>query len=197
MKLNTDLTNTYYQWLIEGKLHASTIVFKKEEDKEKFMDILHLLFIRDFEVILDMDSSRAKDGCYLRDIFMTEYLKDDMITPHSNPWDEVKCSVLELMIALCIKMRDDFYSEYEEEHDVCQTLFIRMLQSLGIMTRGGFQSKTVINTIISTFIYRQFQDNGNGSLFNLKDKTDDEDWTHVPIWYQMMAYIRVSHPFEE
>lgn len=197
MKLNTDLTQEYYNWLIDGKLHVSTIVFKKDEDKEKFMDILHLLFVRDFEVILDMDTSRAKDGCHLRDIFMTEYLKNDMITPHSNPWDEVKCSVLELMVALCIKMEEDFYSEYSETHDVCQTLFIKMLQSLGIMTRGGFQSKTVINTIISTFIYRQFQDNGNGSLFNLKDKAEDEDWTHVPIWYQMMAYIRVTQPFEE
>lgn len=197
MKLNTPLTIEYYEWLLNNHLHSGNIRFTKEEDEEKFNDILHLLFLRDYDALLDMDTSRANDGCHLRDVFMMEYLKNDMIQLHNNPWDECKCSVLELMLALCIRMKSEFFGEFEDTHDIVQELFLDMLKSLGIITDGGFPSRKVINNIISNFIFRKFDPEGQGSLFNLKGKTKDVDWSQVPIWYQMMAYVSVASPFEE
>ena len=196
MKLNTPLTNEYYEWLLNEHLHIGNISFAKQDDVEKFADILHLLFTRDYDALLDMDNSRASDGCALRDTFMQEYLKNDMIKLHDNPWNEVKCSVLELMIALCERMTE-FFTEFEDTHDIVQELFIDMLKSLGIITDGGFSSKRVINTIINNFIFRKYDPEGQGSLFNLEGKTSDVDWSVVPIWYQMMAYVSVASPFIE
>ena len=58
-------------------------------------------------------------------------------------------------------------------------------------------SKRVINTIINNFIFRKYDPEGQGSLFNLEGKTSDVDWSVVPIWYQMMAYVSVASPFIE
>lgn len=190
MKINTPLTQEYFDWLVYDILQIN------KDTEERYVDVCHMLFLRDYQAELQMDVAREKDGTLLRDIF-TARLVGDAVTINGSPWRN-PCSLLELMIGLCNRMKEEFYTSYEDMCPVMKVLFIHMLRSLGIIDENSeIVPVTYAHTIIDNFCVRQFEPSGYGSLFNLYDKTQDVDWRGVPIWNQMLAWVSIMKPFEE
>ena len=190
MKINTPLTQDYFNWLVQSLLQLSP------DTEHELIDVCHLLFLRDYEPKLQMDEARAKDGTLLRDIF-TARLVGDAVTINGSPWKN-PCSLFEMMVGLCNRMKEEFYSSYEDMCPVTKILFLGMLKSLGILDENNsIVPVTLAHTYIDNFIHRNFEPEGQGSLFNLKGYVMDVDWTNVPIWNQMLAYASTVKPFEE
>lgn len=190
MKINTPLTQEYFDWLVIGLLQ-----FDPEKESE-LIDVCHMLFLRDYEAELQMDVAREKDGTLLRDIF-TARLVGDAVTINGSPWKN-PCSLLEMMVGLCNRMKEEFYTSYEDLCPVNKIIFAGMLHSLGIIDdNGSIVPVTLAHTYIDNFVHRNFEPEGQGSLFNLKGLVLDVDWRGIPIWNQMLAYVSLVKPFEE
>jgi hypothetical protein len=190
MKLNTELTKDYYNWLVYGVLQFPL----NDTTKDIWEPIMHGLFLRDYVPVLIMDESRACDGCDLRDLFMMNLLHNSQIVPQASPWDN-KCSILEMMVALVCRMYEEFYVQYKDIYDVRNILFKTMLMSLGFSSERPVESQE-FNQIIDNFMLRTYEPNGRGSLFYMGDKSKD-DWREPPVWNQMLAFVSTHQLFAD
>jgi len=190
MKINTPLTQDYFDWLVKGLLQLNP------ETEQPLIEVCHMLFLRDYSATLQMDVAREKDGTLLRDIF-TARLVGDAVVINGSPWKN-QCSLLEMMIQLCVRMKEEFYTSYEDMCPVIKIIFMSMLHSLGILDENNeIVPVNLAHVYIDNFLHRNFEPNGKGSLFNLEDKTQDVDWRGVPIWNQMMAFVTFFNLFAE
>ena len=190
MKINTPLTQDYFDWLVKGLLQFNP------ETEQPLIEVCHMLFLRDYSATLQMDVAREKDGTLLRDIF-TARLVGDAVVINGSPWKN-PCSLLEMMIQLCVRMKEEFYTSYEDMCPVIKIIFMSMLHSLGILDENNdIVPVNLAHVYIDNFLHRNFEPNGKGSLFNLEDKTQDVDWRDVPIWNQMMAFVTFFNLFAE
>ena len=185
MIINDELSQAYYNWLAYDILQS----------RPNWFPVLKVLHSRDYLPILIMDDSRAKDGINLRDIYMSHINGSYAIVQGSNPWGDIPCSMLEMMVALAMRMKEEFYSEYDDIFDMLTIIFASMLSSLGINVDTITEDE--LNQKIDIFMCRQYEPTGRGSLFNLTGKTFDIDWRDPPIWNQMLAWVSTKHILEE
>ena len=147
--------------------------------------LLNHLFHTDFFYILEMDSNREADGINLRYRFGYDHrYADAMIASYL---DNRPCSVLEMMVALALRVEENIMVDPEIGNHPEQW-FDNMLTSLGLynMTYDQFNPNKT-DTIISRFLNRQYNRNGKGGLFTVNHTTDD--LRDVEIWYQMCWYL--------
>lgn len=97
-------------------------------------------------------------------------------------------SVLEVIVAL--SRRCAFNGGNEPEWWAQKLLEnLGLLEMTNPLSRG---QKERIDEILYALIWRQYEKNGSGGFFPLKEHVA-EDQTEVEIWYQMSAYIRENH----
>ena len=185
MIINDKLSQAYYEWLVYDILNS----------RPNWFPILKVLHSRDYIPMLIMDDSRAKDGINLRDIYMSRVSGSYAVQQGCNPWGDTPCSMLEMMIAFAMRIKEEFYSEYDQITDMNTVIFSMFLSSMGIDTETITEDE--LNNIIDIFICRQYDPSGKGSLFNLSGKTMDIDWRQPPIWNQMLAWVSTTHILEE
>lgn len=185
MIINDELSQAYYEWLVYDILSS----------RPNWFPILKVLHSRDYVPIMIMDDSRAKDGVNMRDIYMSKVNNTYAVVQGSNPWVDIPCSMLEMMIAFAIRIKEEFYSEYDDIFDMTTIIFSSFMSSLGIDTETITEEE--LNIIINNFICRNYDPSGKGSLFNLSGKTLDIDWRDPPIWNQMLAWVSTNHILEE
>lgn len=174
--------NEYFEWMYN--LVCDDNYFNNEG-----MSHRHLLkYIHDIEFfyVLDMDSNRAEDGMDLRHRFAYD---------NEYPYGTVErylgnrpCSVLEMMIALALRVEEQIMDD-PEYGDRTGQWFWNMISSLGLggMTDERFD-KRYVDDVIYDFLYRQYSPDGAGGLFTIHDKTKP-DMRDVEIWYQCMWYL--------
>lgn len=127
------------------------------------------------------DANRSKDGKCLRDRYANEtgdYLMYD---------DRVEaCNVLEMLVALSIRIEEDIMAEPGNEHP--EVWFWEMIKNLGLdmMSDSRFWEKNV-RGILEIWLGRQFEEDGRGGLFPLKSASKDQRL--VSIWDQMNLYL--------
>lgn len=165
-------TKEYFYWLL----------YKTGSKSKRYSELLDHLFYAEFIPILPMDENRICDGTDLRQQFMEQ---NDCVIEQSYLLSP--CSILELMIALAIRceiqiMSDDIYG------DRTDVWFWEMINSLGLsgMTDDRFDS-AYVDDVIWNFIDREYESNGEGSLFTVKNPP--KDMRTVEIWYQMMFFL--------
>lgn len=172
-------TEQYYDWLYH-------IVCGEWEPRNlSFHRLLMFLFNRDYIPSCEMDICRATDGTNLRYRFATEndvpYAKIDAI------FHGVPCSVLEMMVALSIRIEEHIMEDATAGNRVGQW-FWNMIVSLGLaaMDDGRFDDARA-EYIMTRFMNREYKPNGAGGLFTLSHPTID--MRTIDIWYQLMAYL--------
>ena len=172
-------TEQYYDWLYK-------IVCGEWEPRNlSFHSLLMYLFNRDYIPACEMDVCRATDGINLRYRFATEndipYVKIDSV------FQGVPCSMLEMMVALAIRIEEHIMEDRSMGNRVGQW-FWNMIVSLGLaaMDDNRFDDYRA-DGIIDRFLSRTYQPNGAGSLFTLSRPTID--MRTIDIWYQLMAYL--------
>ena len=131
-----------------------------------------------------MDENRAKDGINLRNRFSDLYsLSGDQMR---EIFGEKPCSMLEMMIALAIRIEDDFMGT--ESTNNTSRWFWSMIFSMGLQFQkdGNFDEDRV-HSIIMQFIDHRYGQDGRGSLFHVP--IHGVDFRSLQIWDQMNYWL--------
>lgn len=177
------IRNNYLNWLYENMCNGRVIVYT-------YHDLFRALYNTEFRSFIDMDENREQDGCDLRYRFIN-YIKDDHYEHYSL--DDIEkaldkpCSVLELMIALAIRCEENIMSDPSYGNRT-QQWFWNMIANLGLhdMQDGSFD-EVIFKKIMTTFIERRYTHDGKGSLFYVRNCS--EDMRNLEIWKQLFIYL--------
>ena len=155
-----------------------SIVFDKRYSIETYNNLFMDLYSYDFKWprTVPGDANRAGDGLQLRhDLCDCDIL-------------DKPCSVLEMLIALAIRMEQDIMHN-SEEGDRTGQWFWEMLSSMGLSTQNDRNyDPAYVNSCIERFIRREYDADGrNGGIFVLNNPR--RDLRYVEIWYQAMWYL--------
>lgn len=173
-----ELWDDYLQYLIwRGGLQKMT----------KFGRLFEILHHINFEYILERDENREGDGVELRDDYSIPYCFDVEL---EEAFYDQKCSVLEMLIALSIRVDNEIIGDPSKEHP--EKFFMEMIENLGLDIFKGNQYRDAdVIKIVRKWIDRKFNKNGIGSPFPLR--YDCRDQRKLEIWDQMNAYISENY----
>jgi hypothetical protein len=180
MVFNRDIQLQYIEWL-------SSLVLPDRETFKQYKKLMTALYSTEFKWIMDLDEDRYSDGYDLRYRFTSEnnlsaYEVDELLCGHSY------CSVLEMMVALTIRMEDDIVGGDPRFGNRACLWFQTMLTSLHIihMVNNSFDLIEFKHRM-DIFLNREYAYNGDGGLFTINNPR--EDMRKVYIWYQMNWYL--------
>lgn len=168
----------YFEWM------CSVI----KENGERVV-LLEELYHTEFYAIIAPDDNRLSDGADLSRAY--ERYCEENGTPISEAektrLDVARVSVLEVMVALAIRMETTIMCDVDFG-DRTQLWFWAMIKSLGLygMTNDSYD-KCVVDDIIGRFLEREYEHDGKGGLFHVKNTL--YNMTEVEIWGQMHLFI--------
>lgn len=175
-----EINNEYFKWLcclVCGERFGTNVSYNK---------LLLFLHSVDFRFSIMRDGNRAEDGTDLRYRFASNQGDSRMI---GVILDELNgpCSVLEMMVALSIRCEEQIMDDPAYGNRTGQW-FWGMVVSLGLgaMTDRSFDKDFVGHTI-ERFLDREYEPNGKGGLFTIRNCKDD--LRDVEIWYQLCWYL--------
>ena len=167
-----ELLELYFNWLCSKVIDTT-----QTSPGLTYWNLFKALYTTEFAWLLSGDDNRAADGKQLRREFI---LEADI--PDYPQWRQaVPCSVFEMMIAF--SRRADFMTDrpYPE-------WFWEMVDNLGLR---GFNDANFdpyfVDDILNTMVWRQYNSEGVGSMFPVKDFEDD--WQTIDIWAQFCKYL--------
>lgn len=177
MVIDNEIKNQYFNWLIE-------LVLPNEIDRINYHELLKTLYFYEYVPSMDRDINRIADAYELRKTFSFKCnFPFDYIVTDLNE----QCSMLEMMVALSNRIEDTimFDPEYGNRIDVW---FKEMLSSMLLIeqTNSNYDAEW-INYRIKIFNNRQYEVNGQGSLFTVSNP--NVDMRDLEIWYQMQLYL--------
>lgn len=174
-----ELNDEYFDWIYR-------IVFKDGYSRRlSYRKLLRHLHGVDFASPIPLDANRAEDGIDLR--YRFGYEKGYSGRDISQNLDNRPCSVLEMMIALTIRCEEHIMDDPDIGNRTGQW-FWNMIVNLGLgsMTDEKFDRDRT-DEIIFRFLNHEYQPNGEGGLFTVKNPK--RDMREVEIWYQMCWYL--------
>lgn len=158
----------YFDWLCAKVKDRST---------GNYTSLLLLLHTTEFIVVIPADKHRAEDGMELRFDFLREM---GMVSDSS--WESQPCSVLEMLIAFA--KRASFQTDIK-----IKPWFMEFLTNLRLneFRRVTANDRIMIQDILYTFMWREYNQNGDGGLFPMS--RSDNDQRQIEIWYQFCEYV--------
>ena len=170
-----DVREQYFNWMYD-------MVFTKR--KPSYVRLLRYLDDREFICAVRLDGNRADDGIYLRYRFKQE---KQLRAIDTDRYLSGKCSVLEMMVALCLRIEEDIMDDPTEGNRISKWFHI-MLKNLGLLDMDdAYFDKRYADRVITRFLNREYEPDGAGGLFRVKDCP--YDLRNVEIWYQMCWYF--------
>lgn len=178
MNLNR-INDDYFEWLFD------LVCENRYSAKISYRKLLTRLHETEFVYHIPRDGNRAEDGIDLRWRFALH------ITPIGDAFDIVDelpgpCSVLEMLIGLAVRCEDIMDDPYVGNRT--SQWFWDMITNLGL---GGMRddryNQRLVDDIIQRFLDREYEANGVGGLFTIRDC--DTDLRDVEIWYQLCWYL--------
>lgn len=174
----------YFQWLLKQ-------VYDEQSGTYSYYTLLSHLHMTQYRWTIDLDANRAADGIDLRKQFAYEHnidYTDIDAAVYCGP-----CSVLEMLVALSIKIEDILSNPaYGRRTGLW---FWSMITSLGLahLTDGQFDIVTMRENL-RRFFENKYWPNGVGGLFTINGCK--VDLTGVDIYTQMYWYINATVPGE-
>lgn len=169
-KWSSPLEESYFRWISE------------EIGRRDLHNTLVLLHRTPFEVLVPYDINRALDGIDLRDEFL--YWNPSLIDHRDAKWwIEHDCSVLEMLFALSGRLSLQAGGTRAEWFD-------HLMSNLGLPAPSR-----IAKDIIDRFNYREYEPNGGGGLFPLKNPPEDQ--RDIELWEQMSRYVIENYYGEE
>lgn len=177
------LCKRYEDWI-------SGLVLNSDQDlvTASYKKLFRKLFSVPFLYVRETDKSRVDDGYFLRYRFVSsERIPQNALDNALTNKGHVFCSVLEMMIALALRIEEHIMSDSDFGNRTGQW-FWEMIVSLGLsgMDDDYFDERQV-DSIINDFIAVKYDKNGKGGLFTVSNPR--YDMRRVDIWYQMQYYI--------
>jgi hypothetical protein len=170
--MSEPLENLYFNWLC-----AKVTDLRTTSPGLTHWELFRTLHRTEFVWLLSGDDNRAEDGKELRREFI---IAADL--PDDPEWRlEIGCSVLEMLIAFSRR------ASYMTDVPAVEW-FWEFLDNLGLkeFTDNNVNRDKIIE-IVDHFIWRTYDENGNGGLFPIL--TYLEDQRTVEVWYQFCAYL--------
>ena len=155
------LKGLYFDWLCD-------LVCDDKHSAHAYRKLLMYLYKTDFVYTIPMDGNRFEDGIDMRYRFGSVYGYDEAMT--ASYLDNCPCSILEMMTALAVRC---------EEH-------IMWDPDIGDRTGKWFDYGRA-DFVISKFLNREYDSDGNGGLFKVKNCK--QNLNSAEIWYQMCLYL--------
>ena len=170
-----DLLDEYREWLFD--------IIRFDDFCDRYERLLDFLSGVKFTWLVDHDDNRAEDGFALRWKFASECDTDDNFWIGRMP---VRCSVLEMMIALSMRIEDEVHDP--EEGDRTALWFWNMIKTMGLfgMVNQLFD-REICEEKVDIFLQRKYKRNGIGGLFVTKSASNDMRCSEI--WYQMNTWI--------
>ena len=180
------LAEDYFYWLLD--------IIRQNECEPHSEDLLYALFSSEFVYTLELDKNRAIDGLDLRDEYEASR---GLVGRCTEELHNVLggCSVLEMLIALSIRADDEIMYN-ENDGNRAYKWFWLMIHNLGLddlcypWGKNG-REELEYKDIVERFLYRNYESDGRGGLFIVKDRT--EDLRKVEIWYQMQWFFNENY----
>ena len=177
MNIADEISNEYYNWMV-GIVAKDR--FAKAVSYNKLLSYLHS---REFTWTIRRDKNRAQDGIDLRRHYiLCNGYSEDVLDYLAGP-----CSILEMMVALAIRCESTIMDDPAMGNRTAQW-FWQMIVSLGLgaMTDTRYNKKEVVD-IINRFLNHDYEPNGKGGLFTVKNTVSD--MRTMEIWYQLCSYL--------
>lgn len=178
--IQRDINLDYFDWLCEivcGDRYSPEISYSK---------LLMYLHYTEFRYSHPMDENRVAQGMNLRYRFALGLVPIEETSGITRALD-APCSVLEMMVALAIDCEETIMDDPSFGNRTAQW-FWGMITSLGL---GGMYNdrfdKRRVEEIIERFIERDYEPDGHGGLFTIKNY--DRDLRSMEIWWQACAYL--------
>lgn len=170
------INDEYFTWLIDSVCNRVK--------RQKYSMLLEQLYGTFYEYFKPMDGNRYSDGIDLRYRYGRKHGLSDPII--ASMLDTRPCSILEMMVALCIRCENQIMED-DSLGDRTGQWFWNMIASLGLSeaTNDGYNADSVRDILRNFMDYRYCSD-GSGGLFTVEDR---HDMLEMDIWYQMMAYL--------
>lgn len=179
------IKNKYFDWLYKTMCGGRNLI-------DTYYDLFRALYNTEFRSFIEMDKNREQDGCDLRYRFINDVKIMSMLTNRYSIDDieyalEGPCSVLELMVALAIRIEENIMSDPNYGNRT-QQWFWNMIANLGLhgMEDGSFDEE-IFRRIMTVFIERRYTYDGKGSLFYVRNCP--EDMRNLEIWKQLYVYL--------
>lgn len=177
MIVNNEIKSLYFDWLC--KIINDGIGSRNTLDYTK---LLSYLYDTTFYYLIEMDSNRAGDGIYLRCRFASEHNIDNWTLYFKGE----ECSVLEMMVALAVRMEDSIMYDSDIGNRTPKWFWM-MIKNLGLIHSNDYSfDYEYVKNVINNFLNRNYDSDGSGGLFTIKNY--DKDLRDIEIWYQMQAY---------
>lgn len=171
-----DLNRLYFEWLCHFVYDGSS--------PTKYDKLLSALHDISFVAVLPMDDNRSADGIELRYRFGYEKGVQQPIV--ASELDNRQCSMLEMLVALCLRCEESIMAN-SEYGDRTSQWFWNMIVNLGLgkMTDEHFDINET-RSIILRFMNHEYGPNGEGGIVRVYNRGD---LRNVEIWYQVMWYL--------
>ena len=151
----------YFNWLVSK-------VYNKKYFSKSYNNLFKKLFLKEFIVIIPLDSNRVSDGLNLREEFGIAIDKP--------------CSILEVLIALAERGERQTMADASVGDRVGQW-FWEMIGNLGLgrMSDDNYD-EDYTDDICRRFNYRDYASDGRGCAFR---SPSHGDLSEYELWYQM------------
>ena len=148
---------------------------------QSYTKLFEYLYLRDFywdntDLALQLDSNRARDGIDLR-------YKYGCSNDISDP-----CSVLEMLIALAVRIENQYMTSYDEGDRTGQWFWV-MISNLGLnrLDDDNFD-EDMADLLVDRFLNREYcEDGSEGGLFVIERPF--QDLREIDIWTQANWYL--------
>ena len=107
---------------------------------------------------------------------------------------DVPCSVFEVLSALAIRMSGDYLGFDDDGYENVDIIFMFFLKNLDLLEYEdeiSYEDEEEIDEKLDIFMYREYKNDGVGSLFPLK--RPKKDYNEMEIWDQMNVFLTENH----
>ena len=169
----------YFEWLLDK-------ICDNSHPREQFRSLLEGLWRREYYAVIFLDKNRVSDGLTLR-IEYNSIPRSKKLSPEelSQP-----CSVLEALIALCIRIEQDILIDDNMGNRI-SIWFWTMMENMELhfMDERRYDDYYV-NQVIDKFLNRKYGPNGEGGPFYIPYSS--KDLRDVELWNQAMWFITAN-----
>jgi hypothetical protein len=161
----------YFQWLY-GQVGSES-----NQRARTHWNLLKRFHETPFVWTVPNDDNRAEDGRDLR----REFIENENIEVDPD-WMSLQCSMLELLIGLSRRLAF-------EDDGTPRRWFWQLVENLNLAqyTDKARLPVATVDEALNRVIFRQYNFNGIGGLFPLRNPTQDQ--RKVELWYQLSAYL--------
>ena len=176
---SSTLDEPYFEWMY------GLVCDEEHLNGESYINLFRHLNDTEFTYDISMnDGNRWQDGIDLRYSRFSDYIG---INPRRMIFESDSCSVLEMMIALAIRLEEHIMHD-PDIGDRTAVWFWEMIDSLGLSEMDDSEYDPIyVRSVIQRFLDRNYRPDGKGGLFTIENCK--HDLRKVEIWYQACWYL--------